>query len=349
MKALRLYGPDDLRLEEVEKPTAPRGGMVLKVDACAICGSDLRNVKAGGSAHKMKMPAILGHEFAGTIVELGEGVTDYEIGEKVVSSAIIPCGHCRYCLRGLQNLCVDKNAISYITPGAFAEYVMLPALHVANGGVHRVPEGFTTQDVCITEPCSCALNGQEISKVGLGDVVCVIGAGPLGIIHCLMAKVLGASKVISVDIMQNRVDQARSFPEIDVAVNSATEDLKAIVDRETDGYGCDVVIVASPSGKAQEQAIEIAGRRGRVNLFGGLPKGSPPISVDSNVVHYKEIYIQGTSDSSNHHMDMVLDMFKSGQLDPRRFITHRYPLSQYKEAFAMAQSGNALKVIIYPD
>lgn len=349
MKALRLYGPDDLRLEEVEKPTAPRGGMVLKVDACAICGSDLRNVKAGGSAHKMKMPAILGHEFAGTIVELGEGVTDFEIGEKVVSSAIIPCGKCRYCLRGMQNLCVDKNAISYITPGAFAEYVMLPALHVANGGVHRVPEGFTTQDVCITEPCSCALNGQEISEVGLGDVVCVIGAGPLGIIHCLIAKVRGASKVISVDIMQNRVDQARSFPEIDVAVNSATEDLKAIVDRETNGFGCDVVIVASPSGKAQEQAIEIAGRRGRVNFFGGLPKGSPAISVDSNVVHYKELFIQGTSDSSNHHMDMVLDMFKAGQLDPRRFITHRYPLSQYKEAFEMAKSGDALKVIIYPD
>lgn len=349
MKALRLYGPNDLRLDDVEKPTAPRGGMVLKVEACAICGSDLRNLKAGGSAHKMKMPAILGHEFAGTIVELGEGLEGFEIGQKVVSSAIIPCGKCRYCLMGLQNQCVDKNAISYIVPGAFAEYVMLPALHVANGGVHNIPEGFTCQDVCITEPCSCALNGQEISRVGLGHVVCVIGAGPLGIIHCLLAKCLGASKVISVDIMQNRVDQARSFPEIDVAVNSLTENLEEIVKRETDGFGCDVIMVASPSGKAQEQAIGIAGRRARVNFFGGLPKGAPPVSVDSNVIHYKEISIQGTSDSSNIHMDKILNLFKSGQLDPRRVITHRYPLTQFKEAFEMAQSGDALKVIIYPD
>ena len=349
MKALRLYGPNDLRLDEVEKPTAPRGGMVVKVEACAICGSDLRNVKAGGSAHKMIMPAILGHELAGEIVELGEGTEGYEIGQKVVCSAIIPCGKCRYCLAGLQNQCVDKNALSYVVPGGFAEYIMLPALHVANGGVHPVPEGFTCEDVCIAEPCSCALNGQELSNVHLGDVVAVLGAGPLGIIHCLIAKAMGARKVISTDIMQNRVDQAKQFPEIDVCVNTAKEDLMEIVNRETDGFGCDVVIVASPSVKAQEQAIDIAGKRARVNFFGGLPKGSPKCEVDSNVVHYKELFIHGTSDSCNLHIDKVLDMFKSGQIDPRRVITPRYPIDQYKEAFEMAASGNALKVIITPN
>ena len=349
MKALRLYGPDDLRLEEVPVPTAPAGGMVIKVAACAICGSDLRNIKAGGSSHKMTLPAILGHEFSGTITELGEGVTGYEVGQEVVCSAIIPCGKCRYCLSGMQNLCEDKNALSYVVPGGMAEYVMLPALHVANGGVHLVPKGYSAEDVCIAEPCSCALNGQELSDVKFGDTVCVIGAGPLGIVHCLIAKLRGARKVISVDIMDNRVEQARSFPEIDVAINSMKENLVERVMAETNGFGVDCVIVASPSVIAQKQAIEIAGKRCHVNFFGGLPKGTPPVEIDSNVVHYKELFIHGTSDSCNIHIDKILEMFESGQLDPRRIITHRYPLSQFKEAFDMAKSGEALKVILIPD
>jgi len=331
MQALRLYGPSDLRLEDLPVPKAPAGGAVVKVEACAICGSDVRNV-----SHGMTLPVTLGHEIAGTIHEIGEGVEGLEVGQQIVLAAVIACGRCGYCQRGLQNQCDYKEAISYRYDGGFAEYIQVPPQLLTAGGILPKPKSFSFAEASITEPFACALNGQELSRVGLGDVVCVMGAGPVGLMHCMLAKARGASKL------------SRDFPEIYARIDGSREDVVQRVLDETNGVGADVVIIAAPSGEAQVQATRMAAKRGRVNLFGGLPKGKSETTFDSNVIHYKELFVHGTSDSTIAQMMTILGLMESGQLRPSSLITKKLPLSQFKEGFELAASGKALKVILEP-
>lgn len=348
MQALQLFGANDIRLVDVPMPELPKGGMIIKVAACSICGSDLRNIRAGGSGHGMTLPVTLGHEFSGTIYAIDDEVKGYEVGEKVVLSALITCGTCHYCKRGLQNQCTTKEALSYREPGAFAEYIALPARHVAAGGVIKLPDSIDLVEAAITEPCSCALNGQQISNVGFGDIVVVMGSGPLGLIHANLAKLRGAAKVILVDIADNRLELSKPFEFVDVRINSLKEDVVKRVMEETDGYGADVVMVASPAAIAHDQGVRMAAKRGRVNLFGGLPKGNTATTVDANIIHYKELSVQGTSDSTVAQMEDIVKLMADGRLNPGRFITHKFPLSQALEAFEVAYSGEALKVVIMP-
>lgn len=348
MQALRLYGPSDLRLEDVPVPKAEKGGLVVKVEACAICGSDIRNVRAGGSSHGMDLPVTIGHEIAGTIHETGEGVRDFEPGRRVVLAAVIACGHCRYCLRGMQNQCSQKQAISYRYDGGFAEYIAVPPRLVDGGGVLPMPEGLSFSEACITEPFACALNGQELSRTGLGDAVCVMGAGPVGLMHCLLARARGAGRLILTDVDAGRLELSRDFPEIDIRIDGSKEDVVERVLAKTGGAGADVVIVAAPSGEAQVQATRMAARGGRVNLFGGLPKGNSETCFDSNVIHYKELFVHGTSDSRIPHMMTILGLMDTGQIRPGKLITRALPLSRFREGFDLAASGKALKVILEP-
>ncbi|MFZ5974789.1 MAG: alcohol dehydrogenase catalytic domain-containing protein [Bacillota bacterium] len=348
MQALRLYGPSDLRLQDIPVPKASAGGLVVRVEACAICGSDVRNVRAGGSSHGMDLPVTIGHEIAGTIHAIGEGAVGFEPGQRVVLAAVIACGSCRYCLRGMQNQCRRKEAISYRYDGGFAEYIAIPPQLVAGGGVLPMPEGLSFAEACIAEPFACALNGQELSRVGLGDAVCVMGAGPVGLMHCLLARARGAGRVILTDVDAGRLELSRDFPEIDCRIDGSRGDVVERVLTETGEEGADAVIVAAPSGEAQAQATRMAARGGRINLFGGLPKGNSETTFDSNVIHYKELFVHGTSDSRIPHMMTILSLMASGQIQPGKLITKALPLSRFQEGFDLAASGKALKVILEP-
>ena len=348
MQALRLYGPSDLRLEDLPVPGAEAGGLVVKVEACAICGSDLRNVKAGGSSHGMDLPITIGHEISGTVHEIGEGTEGFAPDQRVVLASITPCGQCVNCLKGIQNLCNNKLAVSYQYDGGFADYVAVPRRHVAAGGVLPMPEGLSFPEVSITEPFSCALNGQELSRVGLGDVVCVMGAGPVGLMHCMLARARGAGKIILADVSPSRLELSCDFPEIDRQIDASKEDPVERVLELTGGVGADVVITAAPSGEAQVQATRMAAKRGRINFFGGLPKGKAQTTFDSNIIHYRELFVHGTSDSTIPHMMTILELMGSGRLSPGRLVTKVLPLSKFKEGFELAGSGHALKVILEP-
>jgi L-iditol 2-dehydrogenase len=348
MLALRLYGKNDLRLEDIPEPSAPKGGILVRVRACAICGSDLRNIRAGGSSHGMTLPRVLGHEAAGEIVEIGEGVKGFQIGDRVLLSVTVPCGACDYCLRGLPNLCDRKAALSYQYDGSFAEYVAVPEKMVRTGGVIPIPENVSFEQASIVEPISCVLNGQELSRVGLQDVVAVIGAGPVGAAHAIMAKILGASKVVMAEISPERLEMARKIKAVDRVVDSGKEDFVKVVMEETGGRGADVIIVAAPSGEAQVQALSAAAKRGRVNFFGGLPKDRSTIAIDSNIIHYRELFVHGTSDSTVVHMKKVLNLIAQGRIDTNLLISKSFPLTDYQDAFELASSGKALKVIINP-
>ena len=348
MLGLRLYGVNDLRLDEIPKPILPKRGMIIRVHACSICGSDLRNIKAGGTSHGMTLPRVLGHEFSGEIAEIGEGIENYNIGDRVLIAPVVPCGKCDFCAQGLTNMCTNRETLSYEYDGGFAEYIAIPEKSVQAGCVIPMPSNITYEQAAITEPLSCVLNGQEISKVGLGDTVAIIGAGPLGVAHAEMAKILGASKVIMSEVSEDRQERAKHSKSIDVVFDPQKVNLVEEVLKETSNKGADVVIVAAPSGDAQVQALEIAGKKGRVNFFGGLPKNNSKITIDSNVIHYKELTINGTSDSRVIQMKKILELISSGKVDTDFLITKVLPIAEFKDAFELASNGKALKVVIRP-
>ncbi len=348
MHSLRLYGPMDVRLDELPAPRPPVGGAVVRVEYCAICGSDLRNIKSGGSHRGMTLPRTLGHEIAGTVEEVGPGVPGLEPGQRVVLAVVIPCGECAYCLAGAPNVCDSRADLSYHYDGGFAQYIELPASHLRAAGVIAVPEEVSLMEVCLAEPFSCALNGMRHSRVSLGDVVVIIGAGPVGLMHCILAKMSGASRVMVSEINPHRLELAAAFTEIDRCIDATREDPVQVVREETAGRGADVVVVAAPSGPAQVQATYMAARRGRVNLFGGLPPDQACNTFDSNLIHQRELFVHGSSSSTLSQIRTIVELMSAGRLPVRQLISARYPLTQYTEAMEVARSGKALKVLLQP-
>lgn len=348
MQSLRLYGPMDLRLEEVPAPDVPPGGALVRVEFCAICGSDLRNIKSGGSHRGMSLPRTLGHEIAGTVEAVAPGVSGLEPGQRVVLAVVIPCGECAYCLAGAPNVCDRRVDLSYHYDGGFAQYIQLPASHLRAAGVIPIPEGLSLMEACLAEPFSCALNGLEHSRVRPGDVVTVIGAGPVGLMHCTLAQMSGASRVMVTEINPHRLSLAGAFDAIDRCIDATREDPVQAVMEETGGRGADVVVVAAPSGPAQVQATRMAAKRGRVNLFGGLPPDQAHNTFDSNLIHQRELFVHGSSSSTLSQIRTIVHLMSLRRLNPRQLISARFPLTCYEEAMTLARSGQALKVLLQP-
>lgn len=345
MKGAVFEGIGKIEIREVPEPTCERDQILVRVHSCAICGTDLRTFRHGKS--NVQAPQILGHEVAGTIAEVGESVKNFKVDDRVTVAAIVSCGTCYYCSRGLQNLCAHFTAIGYEWAGGFAEYMAVPARLVKDGSVNKIPANLSFDEACLAEPFACAINGQEISKIELGDTVVIVGAGPIGCMHGELAKIQGATKVILAELSPRRLKMAKRF-NADVYINPAEEDLVKRVLAETHSRGADVIIIAAPSGKAQEQALQMVKCRGKINFFGGLPKDNPFIRLNSNIVHYKELLIQGTSGSLPRHNQIALKLFASERINAKKFITHTFPLEQILEGIRVVESGEGLKVVINP-
>jgi L-iditol 2-dehydrogenase len=214
-------------------------------------------------------------------------------------------------------------------------------------GLNRLPEHVPFESASLTEPLACVLNGQEIAAVGEGDVVVILGAGPIGCLHVRLARARGAATVILVDINRLRLDMAaRAQP--DAVIDGATEDSVDAVRKLTDGRGADVVITATAAGAAQEQALEMAARRGRISLFGGLPRDNPIIRFDSNLVHYQELSVVGAYGSAPRHNREALALISSGSVLVSDLITHRVPLGEVHRAIDTVTTGEGLKVVVEP-
>jgi L-iditol 2-dehydrogenase len=345
MKAIVLHKEKDLAIENVQKPHLQDGAIIVKVETCAICGTDVKIYNYGYSS--AVYPLILGHELAGTVVETGEGVDNFAAGERVTINPNIPCGTCYYCQRGMQTACDNLQIIGVHINGGFAEYVMIPAQSVKQGSVFRIPEQVSYEEAALIDPASCAINACELSKVKVNDVVVVIGAGPAGCLNLEVSKAFGAHKTILVQRSQHRLEKAL-FTGADVFINSSKEDAVTRVLEETGGRGADVVIVACASGDAQQQAVNMVAKRGNVNLFGGLPKGSPHIQFDSNQIHYKEAFVIGTHGGSNRHCQMALNLIASHKIKAREYISSKLGLSDFANALQLAQEKKGLKIFVDP-
>ncbi|MCJ7660350.1 MAG: zinc-binding dehydrogenase, partial [Anaerolineales bacterium] len=197
------------------------------------------------------------------------------------------------------------------------------------------------------EPFACVLRGQDAVHIQPGESVLVVGAGPIGIMHVMLAQLRGAGRVIVSELIPERAAQARDFG-ADWVVNPTEEDLPAVIEEQTNGAGVDVVIVAAPAHRAQETAVELAAIGGRINFFGGLPKDRPTIQMNSNLVHYKELIVTGTTACSTQDCHRAASIVNSGRIDLSKLIGARFPLSEAAQAFFVAKSGKALKVVLEP-
>ena len=349
MKAGVVYGIRDLRYEDINKPKLIDGSVLVKIHSCAICGTDKRIFTVGDP--RAQYPVVIGHEIAGEIVEVSDKVKDFKVGDRVCVAPGHGCGYCKACTSGYPNLCVDPHpSMGYKIQGGFAEYIAVPEHIFRLGFVNRIPENLSYDEASMSEIIACCLNAHKNTAVHKGDVVLILGAGPAGIVHSVISKLKGASKVILAQHSHYRLEKAKAlFPDaIDRVVALGEESLEDVIKEETGGFGADVIFVCAPSSQAQVQAISLAGPQGRINFFGGLPKNDKVISFDANQIHYKELHISGASSSLPESNREALNLLSRPLIDGNKLITHRFPLSDINEAFRIAESRNCVKIVINP-
>ena len=346
MKVVRFYAPADVRVEDAPEPQAGPGEVKIRVRNCSTCGTDLKIYRYGH--HRIEPPRVMGHEIAGEIAQLGEGVEGWAVGDRVQVIAAIPCGKCAECRRGRMTVCPNQESMGYQYDGGFAEYMTVPAKVLAVNGLNRIPGGVGFDEASVAEPLACVLNGQELARVGEGDEVVVVGSGPIGCLHVRLARSRGAARVFLVELNRERLERAAALVAPDEAVSAQDGDIVEQILKLTDGRGADVVITAAASGKAQEQALQYAARQGRISFFGGLPQDAPTITCDSNLVHYRELTIVGANGSSPAHNARALELIATGAVPVKDLITHRLPLDGVLEALDIVSRGEAIKVTIEP-
>ena len=339
MKAAVLAEPGKLIVKEYAEPHAGAGEIVIKVRGAAICGTDIRMWKNG-----INQGHILGHEVAGEIAEVGEGVTAYAIGDRVAIAPNIGCGICDACVSGKTHLCKDYYAFGIQINGAFAEYMLVPADAVKQGNVYKLCGSVEYEQASVIEPFSCVYNAFESYRVNPGDTVLIIGAGPIGYMHAVLAKMAGAALVILNDLSQERLDYChKMMPFIHTYCG---DDLKGYIMNQTDGKGLDVCVTACPSPTAQTESFDLMGMFGRICFFGGLPNDESMVPLNTNQIHYKHLIVTGSSRSSVSQYRKCMHLLEKRVIDLDRIVTNRFPLEKIQEAFTFSANANGLKSVI---
>ena len=345
MRAVVYRAPGQVRAETVPVPPCGSDEIRVKVDACAVCGTDLKTFLHGNP--RIKPPKVMGHEFTGLVETVGPRVEGFALGDRIVMATSISCGRCAYCRRGWTNLCVDLAPMGFTYPGGMAEFTTVPARALENGHVVKVPKGVKAEHAALAEPLSCCVNAAENCGIRQGDTVVVVGAGPMGIMNACVAREYGAARIILAEVNDARLAMCEPFG-FDRLVNPAREDLAAAVKAETDGLGADVVIVAAPAAAPQEQAPALARKRGTVCLFASLPSGKSMLALDSRPIHYGELRVVGTSDSTPAHVRKAVEIICRGSIPADRLATHVLGLEEIDKAYALMQSGESLRVVLKP-
>ncbi len=347
MLAAVYHSPNDLRLEQVPVPVIGSDEVLVKVHSASICGTDLRILHGQHRKYPAGTVRIPGHEATGTLAEIGHEVTGLARGQMVFLAPNMGCGHCRECVTGNNNRCADYQAIGVTMDGAFAEYLRFPAAGIRQGNLILLSDDIDPAAAALIEPFACVLRGQNAVSIRPGDIVLIIGAGPIGIMHLKLARLRGSSRIIVSEPNPDRLVMAMRMG-ADKGVQPTREDLAAVITKETGGRGADVILVAAPSSQAQQDALNLASIGGRINFFGGLPKDQSTVLLDTNLVHYRELLVTGTTACSTADCWQAAEIVNSGRVDLSDLINARFPLPAALEAFASAESGKALKVVIQP-
>jgi L-iditol 2-dehydrogenase len=352
MRAAVWDGPGKMRVAEVEDPVCPEDGVLLRVTACGICGTDVRVFYNGD--RRISPPWVLGHEISGEVIEVGPSAgpemadAGVAVGEHVHCISTLWCGRCRMCRSGNEHLCVKGELMGFDYQGAYAELVAIPEIALKN--LFLIPAELSDEVATFADPLSDAICGHKDLDVGLDETVVVIGAGPVGTAHAAISRLEGAGHVLLLEASADRLDLAREIlgDERVSYVDVSAVDGIAAVRAATDEIGADVVIVACSNSEAQEQAMEMAAPRGRVLFFGGLPKGTTHIRFPSNILHYGEVQVLGSYASRHRDQVHALDMLAADVGGLRRVVSDVVELDGAPEAFERIKAGRVLKIVVRP-
>lgn len=344
MKAALMYGPNDIRVEETEKPECPKDGLILKIMSVGLCGSDIRNLTT--DSRKGAYPFIYGHEIVGFVDEIGSEETKYKVGDRLFLFPGTYCMECDECISGHSENCSNTSVAKLAGTGGFAQYVAVSGEKIRRGGIYEIPDDVSFDAASLGEPLTSVFACLENVKVGYPDTLVIIGAGPIGCFMAQLVKIRGAQKVIMIDINGTRLEMAKDFG-VDITVNSSEENPIEAVKKLTGGKGADKVISATPVNTTQTQSIHMVKKGGLVVFFGGVPKGSMT-ELDCNLIHYNNIWIKGHFGASYSQSKRAFQLAISPTFPTEKFITHTLPLDKINEGIGLTKSGKAIKVVLHP-
>ena len=339
MHVAMYYNNRDVRLEQVPVPKIGPGELLIKTRASGICGSDLMEwyrIK--------KAPLVLGHEITGEVTEVGEGVKDFKVGDRVFSSHHVPCGRCRYCLSGHQSVC-DLLRTTHFDPGGFAEYIRVPKINVELGTL-QIPDTMTFDEGSFIEPLACVVRAQRFAGVGMGQTVLVIGSGISGLLHIQLARSRGAARIIATDVSDYRLKAALRFG-ADAAIHGA-EDVPGRLRDLNDGRLADRVIVCTGAMPAIQQAVRCVDRGGTLLFFAPT---AADVDVPIPLFDYwrDEINVVTSYAGSGADLNESLQLIRDQKVRVADMVTHRLSLAEAGLGFQLTASGqDSIKVILDP-
>jgi erythritol/L-threitol dehydrogenase len=350
MQAVVCYAPFDYRVEEILKPRPGLGEVLLKVDASGICASDMKCYSGSemfwGPNGAVRAPVVPGHEFVGTVADLGEGAAELhgvKVGDRALAEQIIPCGKCRYCRQGRYWMCEPHIVFGFMgwqANGGMAEYMVLPV----TARVHRVDPAIPASDAAYIEPLACAMHAVDRGDIMPGDTVVLAGAGNIGLCMLQAARRYNPGQLIAIDTKPYRLELAMKLG-ADVVINPIEEDAPARVRQLTEGYGCDVYIEATGNPQAPQQGLNMLRRLGTLVAFSVM---SEPVIIDWNLIgDQRELNIHGCH-LGPYCYPKAIEALAAGTITVQPLISGRYPLSEFPAAMEAARSGENLKTLLIP-
>ena len=346
-------------IKVVDFPNSTASNMIIRVDACGVCGSDVR-VYFNGS-DRVTPPWILGHEVSGTVVHIGkEAKKDIYLenlnlkdGDRIIVISTLSCGTCEYCRSGQENLCIHRSLTGYPPyPGGYAQF--MPIFPIQFKNIFKIPEGLSSILATLADPLSDAIHGINLLDIQLGDMVVIIGSGPIGTILAALASLKGAFRVFLTDIVESRLKMSEKilksfnrikFLKVPNEVDKQKELLKAKIGKD----GAEKIIIASPSEDAQEYSLKLSRKRAKILYFGGLPSATKFINLESNIIHYGEQMLLGAYASSHDEQKLALEMINLKMIPTGRIINHVFPLNSINESFALMGEGKVMKGVTVPN
>jgi 2-desacetyl-2-hydroxyethyl bacteriochlorophyllide A dehydrogenase len=342
MKAVVIREPHDAGYGEILQPRITDGQVLVRVAVAGVCMSDLEVYDGTRPEQYVKYPCIPGHEWCGTVGEIGAGVRHLKVGDRVAVEGHNYCGRCFFCQRGQTNLCESYNELGFTLPGGYAEYVAVRA-----DLAHPFSDSLPFEMAALTEPGSCAGHGMLRAPVRPGEIVAIVGPGTIGLLGAAWAKALKAGRIIVIGLDRKSESLARTIGATDyfTVTENPAEQVRAL----TSGRGADVVFEAAGNPTAVALACDVA-RRGGTVVAAGVAGGRRPLRLDSDLFSLKDLRVQGIFAYTSEVFQKTLRQIEGGALDVRPFITHRFPLEQYLQAFHLLKHRPepVLKILLMP-
>jgi L-iditol 2-dehydrogenase len=341
MKAAILKEPGRLEIREIRTPDCPAGGVLVKVNACGICSADVKMVTQGHRA--LNYPRILGHEIAGVIDQ--SRTNTFKEGDRIQIAPGLRCGNCSYCVKGMDNLCPDREILGFTYNGGFAEYIAIPIEDGIVGSLNIIPEKVSDNHATLAEPLACCINAQNKINITKNDTVLITGAGPLGLLHALVAKYKGVEHILISEPQTHRRKTA-FHTWADTVIDPGSDNMMEKVMTATHNNGVDAIIFACSQVCLNESFVKLLAPAGRVSIFSGISPQLLPGNIDLNQIHYHEFFISGSYGCTAEQNRNAMELISSEPSLEKELITHRVDLETIHQGIEHTASQKGLKTVV---